>query len=292
MIIYCTAAHLKYLVIIKMLKNIIFTGGGLKGWAYIGTIRALAELINRNDIEQVIGVSAGSMFGLYYILKIDWEDLLDISLNLDYSSMLDVDIDNILNNQSLLTGKKFMEHIKSTIINKIDPDITFRGLYKYSKILFTVSALNITDSKPEYFNYINTPDIKVLDAIQASSALPPLLPPFKIKNKWYYDGGFCNNCPVNLLDEQSTIAFSISPIPNEYNNKTQIFNLIMALTKMNNQYTHDTNSNIIYEILDLKFKDETLNMKQSRDDRFNLYMNGYINSRRVIFDNYIALPCN
>jgi len=40
-----------------MLKNIVFSGGGLKGLAYIGTIQALNELIKLKYIEQIIGVS-------------------------------------------------------------------------------------------------------------------------------------------------------------------------------------------------------------------------------------------
>ena len=49
-----------------MLKNIIFSGGGLKGWAYIGTLRALYELIDYHEIEQVIGVSVGSLYVMFF----------------------------------------------------------------------------------------------------------------------------------------------------------------------------------------------------------------------------------
>ena len=56
-----------------MIKNIIFSGGGLKGWAYIGTIQALYELVDFKNIEQIIGVSIGSVFGLFYLLNISYE---------------------------------------------------------------------------------------------------------------------------------------------------------------------------------------------------------------------------
>ena len=78
-----------------MIKNIIFSGGGLKGWAYIGTIQALDELDKiysfRKNLEQVIGVSIGSLFALFYVLNIKWNYLLDtiIELNLkDYPIQL------------------------------------------------------------------------------------------------------------------------------------------------------------------------------------------------------------
>jgi len=59
-----------------MIKNIIFSGGGLKGWAYIGTIQALNEYVKLKDVEQIIGVSIGSVFGLFYLLGISHEYLL------------------------------------------------------------------------------------------------------------------------------------------------------------------------------------------------------------------------
>jgi len=58
-----------------MVKNIIFSGGGFKCWAYIGTLRVLKEY--HCEVEQIIGVSAGSLFGLCYILGMTWEFLLD-----------------------------------------------------------------------------------------------------------------------------------------------------------------------------------------------------------------------
>ena len=51
----------------KVVKNIIFSGGGLKGWAYIGVIKSLNENISFKNIEQIIGVSIGSVLGLFYL---------------------------------------------------------------------------------------------------------------------------------------------------------------------------------------------------------------------------------
>ena len=45
-----------------MIKNIIFPGGGFKGWAYIGTIRALNELIDLHNIETVIGIKSYKLY--------------------------------------------------------------------------------------------------------------------------------------------------------------------------------------------------------------------------------------
>jgi NTE family protein len=67
-----------------MIKNIVFSGGGLKGWAYIGTIKALNEVVKLKDIEQIIGVSIGSVFGLFYLLGISYDFLLDFAMTLNF----------------------------------------------------------------------------------------------------------------------------------------------------------------------------------------------------------------
>ena len=276
-----------------MIKNVIFAGGGLKGWAYIGTIKALNELIKLSDIETVSGTSIGSVFGLFYVLGIKWEVLLDYIMNLDFKNMIDVDIDNILINQSILKGNKYKNVIQEIMSTKIDPNLTFMDLYKYSKILYSVTALNISSCKLEYFNYLTKPDIKVIDAILASSALPFLFPAYKIGTDYYYDGGICNNCPTNLVDELESIAFDIgflsNPIRDDSNIK--IFSLINSLSVITNN-NFQKNENIIFKILDIKFNNETLNINQTKDDIFNIFMNGYINSKNTIFNNFIALPSN
>jgi len=271
-----------------MVKNIVLSGAGFKCWAYIGTLQALEEY-KINGIEQVVGVSAGSIFGLFYILGIKWDFLLDFFMNINFQEELyDVDIDNILSQQSLFAGSKFKSIIREIISRYINPDITFKELKYFSKIKFTVNALNITDSILDYFNYELTPDIKVIDAIMASSRLPVILPPYNINNKLYYDGGLCNNCPVDFVDEVDSMAFDVD-CGGDSSTDINLIKLINTIAKIaNNSIPKDTYNK--HSILEHKFKNEMVNFNQSRDDIFNIYMHGYINSKNIIFKNCIALP--
>ena len=270
-----------------MIKNIIFPGGGLRCWAYIGTIRALYEH-KTPDLEHIVGTSAGSFFGCMFILGISWEFLLEFFVNLNLQEVIDIDINNILVQESLLAGIKFTQIMKELISYRVDPDITFKDLFCYSKITFTVNALNINTGILENFNYLLTPDIKVVDAIRASCSLPFIFPPYRINGDLYYDGGLCNNCPVDIVEELSTIAFDIT-CPTERNtNKLNLLNLMDSLINLVNK-THYTENSIVYNILDITFKGESFNFNQSRDDIFNMYMTGYINSRNILFNHCIAI---
>jgi len=272
-----------------MIKNIVFSGGGFKSWAYIGTLRALEEY-NIKDVEQIIGVSAGSVFGLFYMLGIPWDFLLDFFININFKELFDIDIDNILIQQSLLAGIKFTEIIKEVISYRVDPNITFKELKRYSKIKFTTNALNVTDSKLEYFNHELTPDIKVIDAVRASCSLPFILPPYLIGTKFYYDGGICNNCPIDIVDEIDSIAFDVAFYPENNNTSMKLIDLLNCLVTITNKNSKKNQKfENIYEILDSSFKDESVNLNQTKDDIFNIYMNGYINSKNIIFKNHIAI---
>ena len=46
---------------------------------------------------------------------------------------------------------------------------------------------------------------------------------------------------------------------------------------------------VIFKILDKRFDTETLNLNQTKDDIFNIYMIGYINSKKHIYDNFFAI---
>ncbi len=261
------------------IKNVIFSGGGFKCWAYIGTIQALDEYIPFENIKSVIGVSCGSVFGLFYVLQFEYSFLLNYFLQLDIKSYIDIDIDSVITNQSLIEGKKYKIIIQELVKTKVDPDITFLQLFEKVNILFTVVAFNITDTQIEYFNKDNTPHIKVVDAIMASSALPVLFPAYKINDKLYYDGGICNNCPYNLIkqenenEDKTTLAFKIGSQSNVSNNN--LYSLIYSITILLNQQFNNTNDKKIINILDSKYDNETVNLNQSNDTIFNMYIDGY-----------------
>jgi len=265
------------------INNIIFTGGGFKCWAYIGTIRALNEMIQFDKIKMVIGVSCGSVFGLLYLLQFDYTYILNYFLNMDFKNNIDIDIDSILLNQSFLEGKKFKAIVQKILQTKVNENITFKELYDLTGIMYTVVGFNITDVKIEYFNKENTPEIKIIDGIMASTALPLLFPAYNINNKLYYDGGICNNCPCNLIHENeidNTIIFDISNHTTE--SKYNLFSLILCVTELLNQ---QINKNIFikkYEIIDPKYDNETVNLNQSPDDIFNMYMNGYTKTLQIL----------
>ena len=103
---------------------------------------------------------------------------------------------------------------------------------------------------------------------------------------YYYDGGICNNCPIDMVDELCTIAFDLGK--NEKSN-IKIIDLFNCLVDNINKKPENA---ITFKVLDSKFNNQQLNINQSRDDIFNIYMSGYNLSKSVLFDNFIALKAS
>lgn len=274
-----------------MVKNIIFSGGALKGWGYIGTIRALKELIPFKDIENVAGVSVGSLFAFFYVLQIDYSILLDIFINLNINDYLDINLNDIMKSQSILKGNNFKECITGIISLKIDPNITFKDLYKYTRVIFTVCCLNVSKSDIEYFNYYNSPDVKVIDTLIASCSLPLVFSLQKINGNYYCDGGLCNNCPQNLYEELDTVAFDLEIEEEESIENKELFfiDIINCMVNLANKVYNVKYENKI-RVLSKEYSNQIYNFNQTKDDIFNIYMNGYNNCKRELYNKFIALP--
>jgi NTE family protein len=73
----------------KMIKNLVFQGGGVKGSGYVGALRALEKIIDLKKIERVAGTSAGAIIATLLAVGCDIETLNDILSKLDFKAMLD-----------------------------------------------------------------------------------------------------------------------------------------------------------------------------------------------------------
>ena len=53
-----------------MIKNLVFSGGGVKGYSFIGCLKALEELNITQEIKAISSTSIGSLFSILLMLRI------------------------------------------------------------------------------------------------------------------------------------------------------------------------------------------------------------------------------
>ena len=159
--------------------GLVLSGGGMRGAAHIGAIKALEE--HKISPTHIAGTSAGAIVGALYAYGYNWEDILRF-----FKGIHILDIKKYaLNKPGFIDAEKFYPHFKNYIKNDD---------FSFLKKEFSLTATNILNGNLEIFN-----KGELIKPILASAAIPGIFAPVKIKDSYYVDGGSLNNFPVGLL---------------------------------------------------------------------------------------------
>lgn len=240
------------------IKTLILSGGGVKGFAYIGAFKKLNELDIFKNLNHMITVSIGSVFGLLYLIGYSYEELYEEFLNKNLNELVDYKISNFVKQYGFESGKKFMAWFETLLLKKgISNKLTFNDLYKINPIKYSIVATNLNAYKSEIFSYENTPKMKVLKAIRMSISLPLILTKQNYKNKIYVDGGVINNLPMYLGDDDFPDILGI--------NLQSINNMVME-----NEFIIDSIDKYMYHVCNCFFRFKTTIDKKYEDNIINI----------------------
>jgi NTE family protein len=159
--------------------GLVLSGGGARGIAHIGAIKALEE--HGIYPSHIAGTSSGAVVGALYAGGCTWEDILDFFKMTQIFSMNKY----ARSKPGFVDTDKFYDQFKAYL-----PMDTFESL---QKPLF-VPATNLLDGTLKVFHRG-----ELIRPILASSAVPGIFAPVKIGNGFYIDGGTLNNFPVDLI---------------------------------------------------------------------------------------------
>ena len=163
----------------KYKTGLVLSGGGTRGFAHLGALKALHE--NNIEPDIIAGVSAGSIVGAFYA---DGKDA-DLALKALTSKKLLGLLELMVPKNGLLKMSGFVKSLNQTLTAK-----TFEEL----KIPLRIYAVNINTAEFARFD-----SGELIPAIVASSSIPVVFPPVYIRGQYYLDGGLINNFPVEEL---------------------------------------------------------------------------------------------
>lgn len=208
--------------------TICLSGGGIKGFSFIGALDYLQSIdyINLAKIKNWVGTSAGAMLCTLFSVGYSVTEIKDFILYFNFRKLSqDIDIDNLLDNMGLDSGDK-LTYIMSTLIrNKtMNPNITFIEHHKLTKSCLTIIGTNFSKGEEAVFNYVKTPNMPVITAIRISSSVPILFTPVLYESDYYVDGALVNNFPINYCNQKTTLGIYVK---NSTNNKaTDVISII------------------------------------------------------------------
>tara|TARA_R110002074_G_scaffold357655_1_gene529900 strand:+ start:265 stop:1125 length:861 start_codon:yes stop_codon:yes gene_type:complete len=264
--------------------SLYLTSGGTHGYSMLGSIHVLEKLNMINKIRKYIGVSVGSLISLLLILKYKSceifkifisEDIEDIYFNYEFES--ENLILNLIKDHGMSEGNSINRILQIFLKERhLKTNITFKELYEFNNIEFIVIAANVTKNRLEYFSHILTPDVNVLLAIKASSAIPMMFKPIKYNNDTLIDGAFYNSIMNKYIDNKTfTIRLKTLNIYNDDN----FINYIKLLFQNLSERTHKDNK---FHSIELSFKKSGVNFKISNNDKSNMFNYGIIETLKFI----------
>ena len=173
----------------------VLGGGGLLGALEVGMVRALLERDVRPDL--VLGTSVGALNGLMLARDPSLavvEELLGLWRST--SEGRDVYADGPLRQarRALSTGTHLhdSEPLRQLLFAEFG-ETTFADL----TVEFQCCAASIERATEHWFT-----EGRVVDAVMASAAVPGLLPPAKVGDEHFLDGGIVNSIPVGRAVSQ------------------------------------------------------------------------------------------
>ena len=79
------------------IRNLILSGGGVKGYSYIGVIKAFEEYDILKNIKTIVGTSIGSIFATLVSINYSYKELNELCLNIDLGKINNISTENIIN---------------------------------------------------------------------------------------------------------------------------------------------------------------------------------------------------
>jgi NTE family protein len=162
-----------------MNTGLVLSGGGFRGIAHIGVLKAIDEY--GFQITHIAGTSAGAVIGALYAGGLDWKQILEFIKKVNIFSLNNY----ALGKPGFVDTEKLYDHFSVFF-----PEDSFESL----KIPLFITATDILEGNLKVFK-----SGEVIKPILASAAFPGVFTPVKIADSYYVDGGALNNFPVDII---------------------------------------------------------------------------------------------
>jgi predicted acylesterase/phospholipase RssA len=245
--------------------TLVISGGGVRGSFQAGFLYALLES-NKYEIEEIHATSIGAILAPLAIngkkdaLKNIYEDIKAFN-DIFTKWWFPISIFKFFNIFLKLGMFKSLD-LPEQMWNTLEKDEQIKAANKCR-----ISSFNYSKNKEDWFGGDGDTD-KFLNGLKASTALWLLVPPFKIENQFYIDGGSCNLFPVNLLLNSNTSDRKIIFIDNSTRNpkieRTEPKNALDLMFNLHDESLNNLGS-LQLELLKIKYKDNLVIIRPEED---------------------------
>lgn len=220
-----------------MTTALVLSGGGFRGLAHVGVIRALEEFDLVPDI--ISGTSAGAIVGALYAKGYSSDIMLKFFEEIQLFS-----IQNYARGKpGWVDSEKFNAYFLEYF-----PDNDFNSLQKK---LF-VTAVNLLNGNLHIIE-----DGPLVPALMASAAFPGIIAPVQMNSGYFVDGGVLNNFPVEpVLWANRIIGSSVNGFEqldsNGFQTSFQVLERVFKIMTSHESRIKFSKCNLMFEIPNLE----------------------------------------
>ena len=174
---------------------LVLGGGGTKGLAHIGVLRALEERGWAPDV--IVGNSIGALIGAAWAVDFSLPELEAVALSMTRHDVF-----------AIARGEMAARRFRASSLYSSEPlemllrgflgDTTFDDLPRR----LVVASVDINCGMVTYWGLPGLRGVRVADAVFASCALPGFFAPREIDGRFLVDGALADNLPVALAATQ------------------------------------------------------------------------------------------
>ncbi len=250
------------------MKYLVLGPASMGIYSLIGTLKALEPKLV--DVKEISGSSAGSILALMLAMGMSVDEILELSLSLNIPEFVKLRIGSFFNKFGFVD----LAPIRTKLVQICGGDPTFAEL----DMKIYISAFCLNSSTTEYFSKDTHPNMKVIDAVCMSIAVPLIFACGKYEGRTYVDGGTQEQYPITpFLDKKpheiTCIKLKIEQVYQEdITSPKQYFESLIRSALMNRVQYADSSNLIEINVGNINIFD----FNMSYEDKVRLYNMGYV----------------
>jgi NTE family protein len=175
--------------------TLVLSGGGLKGLAHIGVLRALDERGLTPSL--VVGSSMGSLVAAAWASGMPLREMTERALAVRRKDIFQVaHVDMAL--KRMRSPAVYRREPLDVLIESLVGERTFEDLVRP----LVINTVELDTGMQTFWGLPGLRHARVADAVFASCALPGIFPPREIDGRWYVDGAVIENLPAQVAASQ------------------------------------------------------------------------------------------
>lgn len=233
---------------------LVLAGGGAKGAAHIGVLKALEEM--HIPVDMVVGTSMGAYVAGLYATGMSAEEIESIIYSVNWQSGYR---DRVSRSQRRVRDKEYEDRYQLTtdlgfgwdglraprgvvqgqsmlrILRETSGNVVKLDSFDQLAIPYRAVATDIIDMQPVILD-----QGYLVDAMMASMSVPGALPPYDIDGRWLVDGGVTNNMPVDVAKAMGADVVIAVDISSDYKQQETFSSFLSAANQLSNYLVRRT----------------------------------------------------